>query len=140
VAPADTAGSFAGVSTVAMARSEGSDDSVERGGSKVRRCRWLRRLRERSVTIVGVQKYVARVQLVSQRMGKKCLGLELSQAPEPGPQVPGKRGEHRRQRAGFAAHLEAHDGGKREGGEARRSDVGPARSPSTTASPGAVAT
>jgi hypothetical protein len=44
VAPADTAGSFAGVSTVAMAR---SDDSVERGGSRVRRCLWLRRLREK---------------------------------------------------------------------------------------------
>jgi hypothetical protein len=45
VAPADTAGSFGGVSTLAMARSDDSDDSVERGGSMVRRCLSLRRLR-----------------------------------------------------------------------------------------------
>ena len=44
-APEDTAGSVAGVSTVATARSD--DSVVDRGGSKVRRCLWLRRLRER---------------------------------------------------------------------------------------------
>ena len=51
VAPEDTAGSVGGMFTVAMARSD--DSVVERGGSKVRRCLWLRRLREKSVTIVA---------------------------------------------------------------------------------------
>jgi hypothetical protein len=84
VAPADTAGSVAGVSTVAMARSD--DSVVERGGSRVRRCLWLRRLRERSVTI-GVQHALARVRLVSRRTAHAehdAWAWNSSQAPGPG--------------------------------------------------------
>jgi hypothetical protein len=99
VAPEDTAGSVAGVSTVAMARSD--DSVVDRGESKVRRCLWLRRLRGRSVSMESIMLWLACGKLVEARqlLESMSLALEFSQAPEPRPQVPGESGEHRTQRA-----------------------------------------
>jgi hypothetical protein len=112
VAVVDTAGSVAGVSTVAMARSD--ESVVERGGSKVRRCRWLRRLRERSVTLFGVQRALACVRPVSRRTAHtrehdawawdsvRCLSLGFSYQA---------RGENTERRGRPAIYLVAHDGG-----------------------------